>query len=83
MDALNPTVAPSRTGMRRLIPRWEYRHLRACGGVRIAAGTVLGGLGAVTLAFGGNDAKTYRWTAFWLLLGVLDFAFGYWELSIA
>ena len=69
--------------MRRLIPRWEYRHLRACGGARIAAGTVLGGLGVVTLSFGGNDAKTYGWTAFWLVLGVLNFAFGYWEMTIA
>jgi len=83
MDALNPDVAPSRTGMRRLIPRWEYRHLRACGGTRVAAGLLLGGLGVVTLSFGGSDTKTYGWTAFWLLLGGLDFAFGYWEMTIA
>jgi hypothetical protein len=43
---------PPRSGMRRLILPWEYRHLRACAGVHIAAGIVLAVLGAVTL-FGG------------------------------
>jgi hypothetical protein len=83
MGVPNPGTAPSRTGMRRLIPPWEYRHLRVCGGTRTAAGILQAGLGVVTLSFGGNDAKTYGWSAFWLLLGVLNVAFGHWEMTIA
>jgi hypothetical protein len=83
MDARVPDTARARTGARRLIPPWEYRHLRAYGGTRIAAGILLGGLGVVTLSVGGDDAKTYGWTAFWLLLGVADVAFGRWEMTIA
>ena len=40
------------------------------------------GLGAVTLSFGGNDPKTYGWTAFWLALAAAQFSFAYWELTI-
>ena len=54
--------------MQRIIIPWEYRHLRAWAGVRIASAVVLVGLGAVTLSFGGNDWPTYGWTAFWLVL---------------
>jgi len=41
------------------------------------------GLGVVTLAFGGNDAKTYGWTMFWLALAAAQFSFAYWLLTIA
>jgi hypothetical protein len=58
------TAAP-RSGVRLVISPWEYHHLRAWAGVRVASGVVLVGLGAVTLSFGGNDGKTYGWaTAF-------------------
>ena len=83
MDARVHDPGRSRTGARRLIPPWEYRHLRVCGGMRIAAGILQGGLGVVTLSFGGKDAKTYGWTAFWLLLGGLNVVFGHWEMTIA
>jgi hypothetical protein len=76
-------ASPPRSGMRRIIWPCEYRHLRAWAGVRIAAGAVLVGLGAVTLSFGGNDWKTYGWTAFWLALAAAQFSFAYWELTIA
>jgi hypothetical protein len=69
--------------MQRLISPWEYRHLRAWAGVRIALGIGLAGLGVVTLSFGGNDSKTFGWTAFWLVLAALEFAGGYWYLTIA
>jgi len=69
--------------MRRIISPWEYRHLRGWAGVRIAIAIVLAGLGAVTLSFGGNDWKTYGWTAFWLVLAAAQFSFAYWELTIA
>jgi hypothetical protein len=69
--------------MQRILPPWEYRHLRGFAGVRIASGSVLVGLGAVTLAFGGDDSATYGWTAFWLVLAAAQFSFAYWLLTIA
>jgi hypothetical protein len=74
--------AAPRSGVRLVISPWEYHHLRAWAGVRVASGVVLVGLGAVTLSFGGNDGKTYGWaTAF--LAAAANLAFAGWELSIA
>jgi hypothetical protein len=69
--------------MRLIISPWEYRHLRAWAGVRIASGIMLAGLGLVTLSFGGNDWKTYGWTMAFVLAAAANSAFVYWELSIA
>jgi hypothetical protein len=76
-------TSPPRSGMRLIISPWEYRHLRAWAGVRIASGIVLAGLGVVTLSFGGNDSKTYGWTMAFLAAAAAHLAFAYWELSIA
>ena len=76
-------ASPPRSGMQRLIAPWEYRHLRAFARVRIAAGIVLVGLGAVTLVGGSFTTEAMGWTAFWLVLAALSFAGGYWELTIA
>ncbi len=76
-------TSPPRSGMRLIISPWEYRHLRAWAGVRIAGGVVLAGLGLVTLSFGGDDLKTYGWTMAFLAAAGADLAFAYWELSIA
>ncbi len=78
MNAPKDNTTPSRTGMRRVFPPWEYRHLRAWAGARIAGGIVLAGLGALMLAYG-----SYGWAALWLVLAALAFAGGYWELTIA
>jgi hypothetical protein len=51
MNAPNDNTAPSRTGMRRVFPSWEYRHLRAWAGARMAGGIVLVGLGTLMLAY--------------------------------
>jgi hypothetical protein len=75
-------ASPRRSGMQRIISPWEYRHLRAWAGVRIASGTVLAGLGAVTLSFGGKDWKTYGWTMVFLALAAAQFSFAHWELTI-
>ncbi len=75
--------SPPRSGLRLIIAPWEYRHLRAFAGVRIGAGIVLASLGLVTLAFGGDDAKTYGWTMGFLMAAAVQFAFAYWELNIA
>jgi hypothetical protein len=70
-------LSPPRSGMRRLINPWEYRHLRAFGVTRIAGGSVAGGAGVVCLAYG-----VYGWAAFFLVLAGLNLAGGYWYLSI-
>jgi hypothetical protein len=75
-------ASPARSGMRRIISPWEYRHLRFWAGVRIAAGVVLVGLGVATLTFGGNDWKTYGWTIVFLALAAAQFSFACWELTI-
>ncbi len=76
-------ASPPRSGMRRVISPWEYRHLRFWAGVRMAAGLALIGLGAVTLSFGGNDWKTYGWALVFLALAAAQVSFAYWELTIA
>ena len=69
--------------MQRIISPWEYRHLRASGGVDIASGFALAGLGALTLSLGGNDWTTYGWTLAFLALAAAQFWFARWELTIA
>ena len=71
-------ASPPRSGMRRLIPPWEYRHLRASGGARLAGGGVAAAAGIVCLSFG-----VYGWAALFLALGALNLAGGFWYLSIA
>jgi hypothetical protein len=74
---------PARSGIRRIISPWEFRHLRFWAGVRIGAGIVLVGVSVVTLAFGGNDWKTAGWTMAFLAMAAANVAFAYWELTIA
>ena len=76
-------ASPPRSGPRRVISPWEYRHLRLSASVRIGAGIVQAGLGVVTLTFGGNDRKTYGWTTAFLAGAAANLAFAYWELAIA
>jgi hypothetical protein len=68
---------PPRTGMRRLIVPWEYRHLLASGITRIAGGSVLAVGGVVCLSY-----DVYSWAAFLLVLAALNLAGGYWYLTI-
>jgi hypothetical protein len=74
---------PPRSGMRRLIAPWEYRHLRIFARVRIAAGIVLVGLGAVTLFGGSFTAKAVGFAALFLVAAAGSFSFAAWELDIA
>ena len=83
MNAQNDNTDPSRTGMRRIFPPWEYRHLRAWAGARIVGGTVSAGLGVVTLVGGSFSAKAIGWAAVFLIIAALALAGGYWELTIA
>jgi hypothetical protein len=64
--------------MQRLIVPYEYRHLRFFGAGRIAGGSVAATAGAVCLSYG-----VYGWAAFFLILGTLNLAGGYWYLTVA
>jgi hypothetical protein len=88
MNASNDTTArkrlrgwwltPPRPGMQRLINPWAYRHLRVFGFTQIAGGIVAAGIGAFILSY-----SAYGWAAFFLVLGALNLAGGYWYLTIA
>jgi hypothetical protein len=82
MNAQDDNTTPSRTGMRRIIPRFEFRRLRTMARVRIASGVVLVGLGVITLVGGSFEAVAFAWAAFFLVLAALQFSVGYWYLAI-
>ena len=82
MNAQDGNTAPSRTGMRRIIPRFEFRHLHGMARVRIAVGVVGVGLGFTTLVGGSFTAEAIAWAAFFLALAALQFSVGYWYLAI-
>jgi hypothetical protein len=70
-------LTPQRPGLQRLIVPYEYRHLRGFGVTRIAGGSVAAAAGVVCLSYG-----VYGWAAFFLVLAALNFAGGYWYISI-
>jgi hypothetical protein len=69
---------PRRPGLQRLINPWEYRHLRLFGATRVAGGSVAAAAGLICLSYG-----VYGWAAFFLVIGALNLAGGYWYLTIA
>jgi hypothetical protein len=71
-------ASPPRSGMQRLINPWEYRHLRVFGVTRFAGGSVAAAAGVVCLS-----CAVYGWAAFFLVLGALNLAGGYWYITIA
>ena len=79
MRAPDDSVPPQRSVLERILIRsWEYRHLRFWGGFRIVAGIILLFCGVLTLGSG-----AYGWAAVFLVPAALNFALGYWELTIA
>ncbi len=71
-------LTPPRPGLQRLISPFDYRHLRGFGITRIAGGGVAAAAGVVCLSYG-----VYGWAAFFLVIAALNFAGGYWYLTIA
>jgi hypothetical protein len=71
-------LSPPRSGMRRLIAPWEYRHLHGFGVVHLAGGIVATAAGMVCLAY-----TAYGWAAFFLAVGALNLLGGCWCLAIA
>jgi hypothetical protein len=82
MNAQDDNTAPSRTGMRRIIPRFAFGRLHAVARVHVVVGTVLVGLGVITLVGGSFTPKAVVWAAFFLVLAALQFSVGYWYLAI-
>jgi hypothetical protein len=78
MDARNRNTTPPRTGLRRFIVPWEYRHLRASGVTRLAGGGVLTVGGVLLLYY-----RAYGWAALFLVLGTLNLGGGYRYITIA
>ena len=70
-------LTPPRPGIYRVIPPWVYRHLRFSGVAAIAGGGVAAAAGFICLSYG-----AYGWTAFFLVVGALALAGGYWYLTI-
>jgi hypothetical protein len=70
-------LTPPRPGLQRLINPIEYRHLRGFGVTRIAGGSAAAAAGLICLAYG-----VYGWAAFFLVLAALNFAGGYWYLTV-
>jgi hypothetical protein len=78
MHAPDDGTTPARSGLRRLVTPWEYRHRRAVGGVRLAAGGFQAGVGAVLLSLGlqagtSRERRTcFGWAAWFLVFGALN-----------
>ena len=82
-------TTPSHSVMRRLIRPFEYRHLHAVGGVRLAAGGFQLGVGLVLISLG-RQAKTdrerrkcYGWAAWFLGMAALQLLGGYLDITVA
>ena len=71
-------LTPERPGIQRLINPWEYRHLRVFGAMRVGGGVIAGAAGLICLGYG-----ALGWAAFFLVLGALNLAGGWWYLSVA
>ena len=71
------TPSPTRTGLRRVIARYEFRRLRTFARVHLGAGVFLILCGALTAAVGG-----YGWAAFFLAIAAVNLAYGFWEIRI-
>lgn len=76
-------ASPPRSGMRRVISPWEYRHLRASAGIRFATAAWLVGLGGVTLVKGSYSAKAAGWAAMFVATAGLHVSWACWDLAMA
>jgi hypothetical protein len=70
-------LTPARPGWQRVIAPWEYRHLRFFGVGRVVGGSLGGATSLICLAY-----AAYGWAAFFLAIGALNLAGGYWYLTI-
>ena len=75
--------------MKRLIRPFEYRHLHAVGGMRLAAGGFQLGVGLVLVSLA-RQARTdrerrkcYGWAAWFLGMAALQLLGGYMDMTVA
>jgi low temperature requirement protein LtrA len=89
MQAPDGKAPPPRSGLRRLIRPWEYRHLHAVMAAHFAGGGFQLGIGLVLVSLGrqaGTTAerrKCYRLAAWFLVPAALNFAGGLLDLAAA
>ncbi len=89
MRAADDNTAPSRSVIRRLITPWEFRHIHAAAGIRLAAGGFQVGVGSVLLSLGrkagaDQERRTYfRWAAWFLGMGALQLLGGCLDMTVA
>jgi hypothetical protein len=89
MDASHDNAAVSRSGWRRLITPWEYRHLQAVANVRFAGGGFTLGVGLVLLSLGNKAGtkrerrKCYSWAAWFLGNAALQLTGGLMDVAAA
>ncbi len=78
MNAQTNDTTPPRTGLRRVIPLRELRHLRAVGRTCIGAGILLIVCGGLTVSAGG-----YGWAALFFAIAAVLIGVGSWQVRIA
>jgi hypothetical protein len=89
MRAISDSTTPSRSGLKRLISPWEYRHLHASMAVRFAGGGFQLGIGLVLVSLGTKaetDAERrqcYTMAAWFLVPAAGNLAAGLLDLSAA
>ena len=89
MHAPGDNTPPSRSGLKRLITPWEYRHVHASMAARFAGGGFQLGIGLVLLSLGKKaetDAerrKYYRLAAWFLVPAAGNFLGGLLDLTVA
>jgi hypothetical protein len=89
MHVPSDSTLPSRSGLRRLISPWEYRHLHASMAARFAGGGFQLGVGLALVSLGRKaetDAerrKCYRLAAWFLVPAAGNFLGGLLDLSVA
>ena len=71
-------LSPPRHGLALLLAPFEYRHLRFFGVTRLVGAGVAALAGLICLS-----SSVYGWAAFFLVVGALNLAGGYWELTLA
>jgi hypothetical protein len=82
-------TARPRPVLTRLIRPFEYRHLHAVGGVRLAAGGFQLGVGLVLVSLGRQARaeqerrKCYGWAACFLGMAALQLLGGYMDMNVA
>ena len=69
---------PRRTGIARMIPSWEYRHLGFAYKVRFAGGSALLAMSALILSY-----RAYGWAALFLAMALAQLISAYLERRIA